>query len=260
MKTKIFTIFSLSTALVLSGNVSAHEDEYNGLRFDRVGYFEDVDTNQDEKVSRDEYLAYKSDSRRYDREWREAHWDEMIEKFDDNGDDHITTAEVEEYVEERLAEVKEKLKGMKWFGDMEFDFEGSDYVFDFDGHDFHGDFDGEEFALRMEEKMEGVQERIEEAMKHLEDMDFGDFGDSRVFTFRSAPRFEINRGNWALHEDLDANDDGEVSEEEFLSARGKLFDRLDKNGDGVLDEDEMDSFGWHGNFAFEWHNDEEDDE
>ncbi|MEE8295911.1 MAG: hypothetical protein V3R64_09385, partial [Sphingomonadales bacterium] len=234
---------------------------YKDLQFDRVGYFDDVDVNEDGKVSRDEYLAYNSDSRRYDRDWREDHWKEMIEKFDYNEDDQITTGEVEEYVNERLAEVSEKLKGMKWFGDGDFDFgmDGKDFVFDFDGHDFHGDFDDGEFALHMEEKMEGVQERIEEAMERLEEMDFGDFGDHHVFTFRSSPRFEINRGNWSVHEDLDANEDGEISEEEFLNARSKLFDRLDENGDGVLDEDEMDDLGFHGNFVFDWNDDEDDD-
>lgn len=259
MTTKIFTIFSLSTALVLSAGVSAKEVGYDDLQFDRVGYFDDVDANQDGKVSRDEYLAYNSDSRRYDREWREDHWNEMIEKFDYNEDNQITTGEVEEYVDERLAEVSKKLKGMKWFGDMDFNFDGEDFVFDFDGHDFHGDFDSEKFALHMEEKMEGVRERIEEAMERLEDMDFGDFGDRHVFTFRSTPSFELKRGNWFLQEDLDTNDDGEISEEEFLSARGKLFDRLDENGDGVLDEDEMDDLGFHGNFVFDW-NDKDDDE
>lgn len=260
MKTKIFTILSLSTALVLSAGVSAHEANYDDLKFDRVGYFDDVDANQDGKVSRDEYLAYNSDSRRYDREWREDHWNEMIEKFDYNEDAQITTGEVEEYVEERLAAVREKLKGMKWFGDMDFDFDGEDFVFDFDGHNFHGDFNSEKFALHMEEKMEGVRERIEEAMERLEDMDFGNFGDHHVFSFRSAPRFELKHGNWFLHEDLDANDDGEISEEEFLSARSKLFDRLDENGDGVLDEDEIDDLGFHGNFVFDWNDDDEDDE
>lgn len=259
MKTNILTILSLSTALVLSAGVSAHEGGDYDLQFDRVGYFDDVDANEDGKVSRDEYLAYNSDSRRYDREWREDHWSEMIEKFDFNDDAQITTDEVEEYVEERLAEVSKKLKGMRWFGDMDFDFDGEEFVFDFDGHDFHGEFDSEEFALRMEERMEGVHERIKEAMKHLKDMDFGDIRDRRVFTFRSSPSFELKRGNWSLHEDLDANDDGEISEEEFLSARSKLFDRLDKNEDGVLDEDELDDLGFHGNFVFDW-NDDEDDE
>ena len=131
-----------------------------------------------------------------------------------------------------------------------------DFEFDFEG--LHG-FDDGEFALHMEEKMEGVQERIEEAMERLEEMDFGDFGDHHVFTFRSSPRFEINRGNWFVHEDLDANEDGEISEEEFLNARSKLFDRLDENGDGVLDEDEMDDLGFHGNFVFDWNDDEDDD-
>lgn len=264
MKTNLLTIFSLSTALVLSGGVSAKENKYNDLQFERVGYFDEVDANEDGKVSRDEYLAYNSDSRRYDREWREGHWDEMIDKFDYNEDAQITTGEVEEYVEERLAEVKEKLKGMKWFGDGDFDFDfdmdGEDFVFDFDGHDFHGDFDSEEFAERMEEKMEGVHERIKEAMKHLEDLDIHGLDDRRVFTFRSAPRFEINRSHWSLHEDLDANEDGEVSEEEFLSERGELFDRLDKNEDGVLDEDELDDMDHFGDFAFEWDDDDDDED
>jgi len=247
MKNHLFTIFSLSTALVLSAGVSAHEGDHNDINFQRVGYFEDVDTNENGKVSKSEYMDFNSDSKRYDKEWRDDHWAEMIEKFDYNDDDEIEKEEIEEFIDEKLAMVSEKLKGIKFFGDFEFDFEG-----------LHG-FDDGEFALHMEEKMEGVQERIEEAMERLEEMDFGDFGDHHVFTFRSSPRFEINRGNWSVHEDLDANEDGEISEEEFLNARSKLFDRLDENGDGVLDEDEMDDLGFHGNFVFDWNDDEDDD-
>lgn len=264
MTSKLITIFSLSTALVLSANVSAHEED-GDIRFQRVGYFDDVDTNQDGKVSRDEYLAYNSDSRHYDRDWRENHWDEMTEKFDSDGDNQITTAEVEEYVEEKVAEVSDRLKNMKWLDDkdFDFDFDGHNYVFDFDDHDFHGDFDfdKDEFAQRFSEKMKDLHERIEDSIRRLDDLEIRGLDDDRIFAFRSAPRFEIKRRFRFDGDDLDSNGDGVVSEEEFLSDRGKLFDRLDKNGDGVLDEDELDRYPFKGDLAFEWHDEDyEDDE
>lgn len=253
MKTKLLTIFTLSTALVVSGEVSAHKYDRD-IQFDRVGYFDDVDANEDGKVSRDEYLAYNSDSRHYDREWREHHWDEMIGKFDSNDDEQITTDEIEEYVEEKIARVTDRLKDMHWLGD-------SDWEFDFDDHDFHGSFDAEEFSERFAEKMDRLHDRIENSLRKLDDLEIRGLDDDRVFAFRSAPRFEIKRGYRFDGRDMDSNDDGVISEEEFLSSREDLFARLDKNGDGVLDEDELDRYPYLGDFAFGWHHeDDEDDE
>lgn len=261
-RTKLAVIYGLSTALVLTGTVTAHEEDYSDLRFDRVGYFADVDANQDGKVSREEYLEFNKDSRRYDREWREEHWDEMIENFDSDNDEHITTAEVGEFVEQRLAEVHERLKNIEWFGDhdFEFEFDAGDYVFDFEGHDFHHRFDGEEFSERLAEKMERVEKHIERTVRRIEDIEIHiPDGDELEFAFRAAPRFELRRHHRMMIPRMDENEDGVISREEFVTEREELFKRLDKNEDGVLDEEELDRGPFRG-FAFHWADEDEDEE
>jgi hypothetical protein len=44
---------------------------------------------------------------------------------------------------------------------------------------------------------------------------------------------------------MDANEDGSVSKDEFMSHAEKKFSKKDKNGDGVLTEDEMKSKKGH---------------
>lgn len=38
---------------------------------------------------------------------------------------------------------------------------------------------------------------------------------------------------------IDANDDGVISHDEFVTARDKCFKAMDKNGDGMLSKDEF---------------------
>ncbi len=251
---KFITILGLSTALVFSTaapGVMAHDgDDDSNIRFQRVGYFGDVDANNDGKVSKSEYLAFEEDDVS-DRglRWRENHWDEMIEKFDANEDNQIEVVEVEDYAEARVAEAMAKLE----------DFQGN-FAFYFDGDNF---FDDGEFSVRLEEHLARVDEHVAEAIERLHErrifVEKFDF-DDHDFIFNRGPGFAFAMPHLRDMEDLDADGNGEVTLEEFAKTHEKMFERLDKNGDGVLDEEELDRLHLRGNFAFKWHKREEKDE
>lgn len=46
-------------------------------------------------------------------------------------------------------------------------------------------------------------------------------------------------GGGKTFESLDKNQDGRISQQEYLDAADKTFDKLDKNSDGVLDQEEL---------------------
>ena len=48
---------------------------------------------------------------------------------------------------------------------------------------------------------------------------------------------------------MDRNDDGQVSQREFMAGMAVLFERLDANGDGVLSEADMRAHAEHGAFG-----------
>jgi len=246
-------MLGLSTALALSAQAIAHEKDSENVEFYRVGDFGDVDANQDGKISKSEYLAYDKDSKRYDQEWREDHWDEMMEKFDGNDDNQLEAQEIEDYANARVAEVMDKLEGLhgNWVGEFDFD------------------FDDEEFADRLEERLEGTHERMAEALERLHEseeglskwvFEFDRLPEMHEFAFTGPHRFMFQGRDDVVLEKMDADDDGKVSEEEFLKSRQEMFEKLDENNDGVLDEDEMKDFSWMGNYAFTWHDSEEDEE
>ncbi len=251
---KYLTIFALSTALTLSMQAIAHEDD-GDIHFQRVGGFEAVDTNEDGKVSEKEYLAYEADeASEREMDWRQEHWAEMMEKFDENGDNQLEVQEIENYAELRIAEVMEKFHGRhgKWLEEFEFD------------------FDDHEFTFRLEERLAEVDERIAEALERLHDREGRFFGDfefdlegmmgAHRFAFTGPHVFEFRGLPEQILKDLDENEDGTISQEEFVRQREKLFERLDENEDGVLDEEELENFSWFGNYAFKWHQSEEDEE
>lgn len=83
-------------------------------------------------------------------------------------------------------------------------------------------------------------------------MVFGGGGDENVFVFRRGGpdghmerggpgehRVEIRRfGGPDGHGDMDANDDGRVTEDEFLAPLREAFQRMDADRDGALDDGE----------------------
>lgn len=253
---KSISIFALSTALILSGQALAHEGDNFQIDFQRMGAFDDIDQNQDGKISETEYLEYDSKFATEDKEWRAEHWAEMIEKFDANEDNQLEVEEIEDYIQTRMAEVMENFheRHGNWLGDFDFNFE-----FD-DGEIFNGD----NFTLRLEEKLGEIDERVAEVMErfhenHARFMAEFDFGGNEFFIER-APGFAFFGPHMWEEQGLDVDEDGQVSEEEFLRGREELFQRLDKNEDGVLDEDELESMSLRGNFALRWHKSEDEDD
>jgi len=255
---RYLAMLGLSTALAISAQAFAHDEDNDHIKFYRVGDLSDVDANQDGKISRDEYLSYDKEGKRYDKQWREQHWDEMIEKFDDNDDNQIEVAEIERFAEERVAEVMEKLDDLhgNWIGEFDFNFD--------DGHFF----DSEEFELRLERRLENAGERMEEAMERLHQSErhmefvFKGLPELDAYAFAGPKGFIFRDRDDVVLEKMDSDDDGKISKEEFLKSRQEMFERLDENNDGVLDEDEMKDFSWMGNYAFTWDDgeDEDDDE
>ncbi len=161
---KYLTIFGFSTALIMSAQAFAHpdlDDDWTNIEFYKVGSFSDVDSNSDGKISENEYLSYEQDSRKYDGDWRQEHWAEMMEKFDENGDNQLEVQEIENYTERRVAEVMEKFHDFhgKWLGEFDFDFDDS------------------EFTFRLEERLGEMDERMAEALERLHERDgfFGNF-------------------------------------------------------------------------------------
>ena len=257
---KYLTIFGFSTALILSAQAFAHPDsDDDGISIDfyKVGSFSDVDSNGDGKISENEYLSHEQDSGKYDQGWRQQHWAEMLEKFDENGDNQLEVQEIENYAERRVAGIMEKFHGRhgKWL-------EG----FGFDGGHF---FDSDEFTLMLEEHLGEAGEQMAEAMERLHEkhsflgnfeFELNGLPELHGFAFAAPHGFMFHSPHGLGLEDLDSDEDGAISREEFVRGRQELFERMDKNGDGVLDQDELENFSWTGNFAFSWHNSEDNEE
>ena len=180
----------------------------------------------------------------------------MMEKFDANEDNQLEVEEIEDYIQTRMAEVMDNFHDRhgKWLGDFDFNFE-------FDDGEI---FDGDEFTLHLEEKLAEVDERVAEVMErfhenHARFMAEFDFGGNEFFIERVPGFAFFGPHSWGT-QGLDADEDGQVSKEEFLRGREELFQRLDKNEDGVLDEDELESMNMWGNFALRWHKSEDGDD
>ena len=245
---KLIPLLGLSTALLFSTSAIAHEDGHDRVQFKRVGDFSDVDANGDGKVSEQEYLDYEKDTTSERRmEWRKNHWVEMTEKFDSNEDNQIEVEEINEYVDERMAETMEKL-------DDVFESFGGNFEFDFD--------DKHEFTFRLEEHLGEVEEHLERAMERVHEREVFvekfEFGENE-FIIKSHPGFAWAFPHMNDMSSMDENEDGKITPEEFTNSRSKMFERLDKNSDGVLDGDELEGMHFKGDFAFEWITREDED-
>jgi Ca2+-binding EF-hand superfamily protein len=62
-----------------------------------------------------------------------------------------------------------------------------------------------------------------------------------LLSLLSAPSMAqgMRQGGEGMFERADANNDGSVTKEEFIAARGQQFARLDRNSDGYLDGTDM---------------------
>ena len=243
---RFIPLLGLSTALIFSASALAHDEDYdeNTIQFKRVGDFGDVDANSDGKVSEQEYLAFEEeDVSERGMKWRQGHWVEMIEKFDANDDNQIEVEEINDYIETRLAEVVDKLEGLHGTFDFNFD-------------------DDSDFTFRLERHLGEVDDRIAIAMERLRESEIfvKSFNlDDNDFILNPASRFVFVWPHLNDMNNLDENDDGEITLEEFSKSHEKMFDRLDKNGDGILSGEELDSMHLKGDFAFEWFTREEED-
>lgn len=86
-----------------------------------------------------------------------------------------------------------------------------------------------------------------------------DFDGDEIFVKRG-PGFAFFGPHMRWTDSLDADEDGQVTREEFSEHHEDMFRRLDKNEDGVLDEDELESMSMRGNFALRWHKSEDGDD
>lgn len=62
-----------------------------------------------------------------------------------------------------------------------------------------------------------------------------------LLSLLSAPSMAqgMRQGGEGMFERADANNDGSVTKEEFIAARGQQFAKLDRNSDGYLDSSDM---------------------
>lgn len=244
---RFIPLLGLSTALIFSASALAHDENYDQdtIQFKRVGDFGDVDANSDGKVSEQEYLAFEEeDVSERGMKWRQGHWVEMIEKFDANDDNQIEVEEINDYIEIRLAVVMDKLEGLHGKFDFKFG-------------------DDSEFGLRLERHLGELDahiaralDRVHETEIFIESFDL----DDHDFILNPGSRFVFAWPHLNDMKNLDENDDGEITLEEFSKSHKKMFDRLDKNGDGVLSGEELEGVHLKGDFAFEWVTREEEDE
>ncbi|MEE8258203.1 MAG: hypothetical protein V3R20_00780 [Sphingomonadales bacterium] len=244
---KIIPLLGLSTALIFSASALAHDEDYDedSIYFQRVGEFADVDANSDGKISEQEYLAFEEeDLSERGMKWRQGHWAEMIEKFDANDDNQIESEEINDYIETRLAEVMDKLEGLHGKFELKFG-------------------DDSEFSSRLERHLGELDEHIARAMERVHDHEIliESFDlDGNDFILNPGPGFVFAWPHLNDMKNLDENEDGEITMEEFSKSREKMFERLDKNGDGVLSGEELEGMHLKGDFAFEWVTREEEDE
>lgn len=244
---RFIPLLGLSTALIFSASALAHDEDYdeNTIQFKRVGDFGDVDANSDGKVSEQEYLAFEEeDLSERGMKWRQGHWVEMIEKFDANDDNQIEIEEVNDYIETRLAVVVDKLEGLHGKFDFQFG-------------------DDSEFGLSLERHLGELDAHIARALDRVHETEIfvKSFDlDGNDFILNPGSRFVFAWPHLNDMKNLDENDDGEITLEEFSKSREKMFERLDKNGDGVLSGEELEGVHLKGDFAFEWVTREEEDE
>ena len=222
---KITISLGLAASLVLAGQAFADNDDnerfvVRDVWVQKVRLADEADKDGDGKISREEYLDAPGHS---------------FDELDENGDGYLDRDE-------------RKNSGFSMRSEFEWD-----------------EKTHERLMSELDEELAEVDERLAEAMKHLEGLSFGWHGDfefdgfdfhledghDRFFSFGGLGR--------DLLESLDDDEDGQVTRDEFVNRRARLFDRLDENEDGILDEDELADLGLGGAFAFErFHSEDED--
>lgn len=222
---KIAFSIGLAGAVLLTAQTFANTDDDKLLIVHdvRIRLADEADTNNDGKISRKEYLAAPAHD---------------FNTLDENNDGFLDRKE-------------RRNSGFSM---------RSEYHWDEEAH--------AKLMERLDEKLAGIDEKIAEAMERLEESRLnwhGEF-DSDGFDFRFTD-FHDDEGHFfgfgwlgkELMKSLDEDDNGQISREEFVDQRHKLFDRLDENEDGILDEDELATLGLNGAFAFEkFHSEDED--
>lgn len=194
---------------------------YFGSR--RGNDWDDIDTNDDGKISREEWQNRENKDNGDD--------DDFFEKFDLNKDDYVTQEEIEEFVEKTVSEAMKgldiKMEAMKALREEKMHMKVERI---------------REKAERMAERAERIAERVRrDVFVDLELADVEEL-DGEAFVFNvpdvkhhmrwAGPRF----GGFKRFDD---NDDGVVTKAEFEKHQAEMFAKLDKNGDGKLDESDL---------------------
>jgi|GEM_PF-3314736 len=208
--------------------------------------FKDKDTDGDGRLSREEFGADDPDS---------------FDKLDLNSDGYVEREEIDEYVEMRVAEAMEALDAAMANFDADFDVE---FDFSSDGDEYWDDEEFEEGMARLEERMGRMGERMarvgervgraaeraaRQATRHIE-REFrnkerhievrrrhGEQGNMQSMSEENMEEM-IERRKDRVMSELDKDEDGQVSREEFPGS-DRRFARMDENEDGFIARDEL---------------------
>jgi Ca2+-binding EF-hand superfamily protein len=110
----------------------------------------------------------------------------------------------------------------------------------------------QKFFDRMDADHDGTitqDEYIAAAIAHFNKVDINGTGEITAQQIAASPRMLKREQRFAAREvkHMDANGDGTVSQDEYVTAAKKRFAKLDKNGDGFIEADEVPAHRWaHG--------------
>lgn len=196
-----FQAFCLSSALLLLMPVQAEETLQEDVKpeKEKKGFLQKFDSDGDGKVSKDEFK------------------DSMGKRFQHMDSDHNGTISIEEFQQYRQQQRgidPNKAKAIA-------------------KHD--SDADGK---LSKEEFLAPRIKRAEEKFIELDKNNDGMLSADEIpDTSNQQPPKKANEPS--LFPNIDANQDGEISDEEKNAAFEQLFDRLDQNQDQIVTEDEV---------------------
>jgi len=210
--------------------------------------FKTIDTNNTGSVDAQQMLNSPAASEHLQRR---AEF--MVRHLDKAGNGYITQDEVIAAAQKRFARMDRNGDGKLTPDELTLH-RGHRATADAAHDERRAEFAQKHFA-RLDTNHDGVvtpDEFVAAATARFQQLDVQGRGKVTAAEIVSSPRAQERASHAVAHivRHLDTNNDGVVSQDEYLAAAKKRFSRLDKNGDGFIDADELPAHHWaHGKAA-----------